>query len=511
MVEACTASNAVVPVRKSWFDARSLALGIFGFLLIDQILLVVLLGMPMAAIGAVTLLSVSVCIWLWNTPGWQAGPVVSGKGFAAAFAFALCLFMLGGEGRIFYANTDWQVRIAVLNDLVTHPWPWAYSTPQGLSILRCPIGIYIFPALIGKLVGTWGAELAMLVQNATLLAIILSLGASLFPSGRTRWITLALICGFSGLDVLGQAIHRGNVLAHLEGWGGLQYTAPMTLAFWVPPHAIPGWVGAVFYLLWRAGKLPLRALLTLVPALPLMSPLAAIGVMPFVAVAGIVTLTRKQLSWQDVVVPGCGVVLAVPSLLYLSAGMEGVSTGAAHFQTITYVLFFLFEIMPFLIILWLSRGHWNLDTLTVLVATGALLVLPFGRIGVSTDFMMRASIPSLTILAIVMAGVLQSTPEKSAKNMQAAKRIAICVFLIGLAVPVGEVARAVLLPRAKDFACGYYGVVPNGYSTYIAAYDRLPNAIRPAHPSIIKLNEPTVCWTGPWPDAAAHDFSFSAR
>lgn len=495
-------------------SVRPLVLGVFALLLVDQLLLLALLGQPGWLIGLAALACAVLCAALARAPGWatgEAAATVSPRGLALLFAFALGVFVLGGEGRLFYATTDWQVRLAVLNDLVSHPWPWAYATADGLTILRCPVGIYLLPALVGKAFGPYAAELALLVQDAALLAAVLALAAPLVPAGRARPVTLLLVAGSSGLDVLGQALYHNSVFAHLEGWAGLQYSAPVTLAFWVPQHALAGWIGAVAYLLWRANRLPLVALLALVPALPLLSPLSAIGVLPFVAVAGLETLLRGRLGWRDVALPALAVALAVPSLLYLAAGMGGVPTGAAHFRPLTYALFVVFEILPFLIVIALSRGSWALDRISVLLACAMIVVLPFGRVGESVDFMMRASIAPLTIVFLVMAGVLRAVPDAGQRDLQAARRIAIAVFAIGLAVPVGEIARAVLLHRAPRVVCGYYGVVPDGYSTYVAPFDRVPALIRPARPAITPITEPAVCWQGDWNTAGVPAFVSPAR
>lgn len=487
-------------------QSRTLALGLIGFLLLDQLLLLAMLGFSPLAIAASGAASGALATMLWRLRGWNDAAAVRPRTFALLFAGALLLFMLGGEGRFFYANTDWQVRYAVLNDLVTHPWPWVYQTADGLTMLRCPVGIYLVPALVGKLAGTWAAQLALLVQDAALLATLVALAAPTFSHLARPWITLLLVLGFSGLDVIGQMMYRGSVLVHLEQWDLLQYTAVLTLAFWVPQHALAGWIGAAFYLAWRGGRLPLAALLCLVPALALMSPLGGLGIVPFVIAAALSELVGRRIGLAEILLPAMAVALSVPSLLYLASGLGGVSTGTSHYPLQAYVLFYPVEVLPFLVVLWVSRGTWNLDRVTVLLSVVLLLLLPFGRIGEKIDFMMRVSIPSLAFLAIVMAGVLRSAPGPQDQSGQAARRIAICFFLIGLAVPVGETARAILLPRAQEVRCGYYGVVPGGYPTYIAPYERMIGTIRPAHPALVPIREPAKCWDAPWPDAAKPGF-----
>ncbi len=485
---------------------RWLAVAVTAWLFLSQVLLLAFLGQPPLVIGGAAALSVAVCAAMGRVGDWHTVGTVSAKGFAGLLAFSFAVFLLGGEGGLFYANTDWQVRYAVLHDLTTHPWPWAYDTGHGLTILRCPVGIYLLPALIGKLGGQAASEFAMLAQNATILAMILALAAPLFRPGRSRVITLLLITGFSGMDLLGAIFARANLQGHLEAWAGLQYTANLTLAFWVPQHALAGWLGAVLFLLWRAGKLPLHALLLVIPAIPLLSPLAVFGVVPFVAYAGIECLLKRRISAADIVLPALASLLAVPSLLYLSAGFGDVPAGSSQFPALNYLAFYAVEVVPFLCILWAARGHWSLDRMTVLIAVASMLILPFVRVGESIDFMMRAGIAPITIIAIVVVGILQERRARHSPNLQAARRIALIAYIVGLAVPFGETARAVLLPASPPLHCGYYGVVPTGYVTYTSAFDRLPGSIRPSAPAIAALREPSPCWTGAWPNVMSPDF-----
>jgi len=262
----------------------------------------------------------------------------------------------------------------------------------------------------------------------------------------------------------------------------------------------------VLFLLWRAGKLPLHALLLVIPVIPLLSPLAVFGVVPFVAYAGIESLLKRRIGVADVILPAAASLLAVPSLLYLSAGLGEVPAGSPHFPLLNYIAFYGVEVVPFLCILWLAKGHWSLDRITVLIAAALMLVLPLVRVGDSIDFMMRAGIAPVTILALSVVAILQERPRHDAPNFQAARRIALIVYIVGLAVPLGETARAVLLPASPPVLCGYYGVVPQGYVTYTSGFGRLPDLIRPARPAIIPVREPNPCWNGPWPNVVSPDF-----
>ncbi|KEZ00330.1 hypothetical protein AI27_06250, partial [Sphingomonas sp. BHC-A] len=173
------------------------------------------------------------------------------------FLVALGLLVLSGEGRFFYANVDWQVRFAVLRDMGINPWPFVYTARPEPDLLRAPIGMFLLPALVFKLLGPRAADIALLAQNTTLVALLLALGSQLFAERRSRLIGLAIFILFSGMDAIGDLLMQGMLTGHMEDWAEIQYSSTITLLFWVPQHAIAGWVGAVGYMLWREGRAPL--------------------------------------------------------------------------------------------------------------------------------------------------------------------------------------------------------------------------------------------------------------
>lgn len=480
---------------------RHLVTLLIGFVALTQTLLILYLGLHWLVVVTSVVVAVLLLMLCVTAKGWATRPI-SPTTVAIAFVVSLGIFVLGGEGRFFYANTDWQVRNAILRDLVVQPWPWVYSTEDGLQLLRCPLAMYLIPATIGKAVGERGAELALLIQNAVLLAAIIGLASTLYETVRERLLTLILVIGFSGLDIVGQALFGRPIIAHAEGWAGLQYTAPLTLAFWVPLHMLAGWAGAIFFLLWRRGDLPAIALLAYAPLGILLSPLAMIGVVPFVLWAGLESLVRQRLNARDVVVAILALLLAGPSLLYLAAGAGNVGAGTNALNYVIYAAFYLLELVPFIVILWLARGQWKFDRWTLLLVVVMLLLIPIGRIGSSTDFVMRASIAPLAILALAVVDVIVTRPAINQGTRQAARIVALTVFAIGVAVPIGEIARAILLPHAPQMLCGYFGVVPEGAATYTTPVETLSPLVRPIHPNIVSPDFPTECWQGSWPDAA---------
>jgi hypothetical protein len=420
--------------------------------------------------------------------------------FAACLAIAAIVLLLGGEGRIFYANLDWQVRDAALHDMVIWPWPFAYSGLGAPSLLRAPIGMYLLPALAGKLAGQAAADWALLVQNSVVLAAILALGSTLFGSQRSRRIGLGVLLLFSGMDTIGVLITDWRDLlpltAHIEGWAGLQYSSNLTLAFWVPQHAIVGWLGAILYLLWRAGKVPLAGFLAMIPLTVLWSPLGVMGTVPFAAIAGIETIWRRRLDLFGVAAPLAACLVAAASLAYLAADAGHVGAHIVAIPPVVYLAVELTEVLPFTVAILLAARGGRFGGLTFAAVLACLLLFPFLQVGHNVDFMMRASIPALAILAVLSADMVDSSPRLARMTM-------IVVLAIGAMTPLREVARAITYKAAPAPLCDVsqawdQSFADFGKDTYFARVSVLPAWLRADHFAVAPPTRLARCWTVPW-------------
>ncbi len=92
---------------------------------------------------------------------------------AACAVAAFALTTIGGEGRLFPATADWLIRDAILHDLVQQAWPFAYRIDGKDWTLRAPLGMYLIPALCGKLAGLFAAHLALWAQNTVAIFVVL--------------------------------------------------------------------------------------------------------------------------------------------------------------------------------------------------------------------------------------------------------------------------------------------------------------------------------------------------
>ncbi|MCJ2037278.1 hypothetical protein [Methylobacterium sp. J-068] len=374
---------------------------------------------------------------------------------AAALAGALALCLLGGETHLFFANDDWLIRDAVLRDLVAEPWPVGYRYKGDDTLLRAPLGMYLTPALVGKILGLRAAHGALLVQNTLLFGGLFYGFARTVRPLRRSLAVLAVFLLLSGWDVLGRML-LGRPLSfgsHLEQWvSDLQFSAHVTQLFWVPNHAASGWAFVGAYLLRQRGALDTSSLIVVFGLCVFWSPLSMMGALPFLILAVLTerwSMLARPRAVTAVALAGLGLI---PVALYLKADAARVAHGWRDLDpvfVVGYGLFLLLELLPFVAILLVGRG-FGIDAVyrdgrspghseatarwTLPLALGLLLVVPLYQLG-STDFVMRASIPALALLALRVGAVAVSAAG-------ARRAVVVLVLALGAVTPLYEIGRA---------------------------------------------------------------------
>ena len=465
---------------RSGLTVRTLATSLLTLFAFDNLLLLNFWGLPLAATAGLTCVAAA-AFWLLLGAISDDVPPVPARTFAVAFLVSVALFALGGEGRFFYANTDWQIRDAVLRDLASNPWPFAYDIGGSAYFLRAPLGMYLLPAMFGA-----HAEVALLLSNSLRLALLLTLGWHLFASKRDRVIGLVVFLLFSGWDIVGTALY--SVIGvhrpwdHIEQWNfNYEYSSQVTQAFWVPQHAIAGWACSLAFLLWRKGFVPVGLFAATTALVAIWSPLAIIGAVPFALFAGFESLRRRRFDLNDVAVAALALVIALPTLLYLEVDAASVGMRLVHPFLLVWALCIALEVLPFAWPLLRDQRTPLVDRPLVWLILLLLLVIPLGQIGFSSDFQMRASIMPLALLSICFAqwlcGILN---EKRART--AAIAYAVAALAVGSVTPLLEVRRAVINGPSPPPRCSLVGAEPAGQ--YDRALFKLPRACRDAAASV---------------------------
>jgi hypothetical protein len=104
---------------------------------------------------------------------------------------------------------------------------------------------------------------------------------------------------------------------------------------------------------------------------------------------------------------------------------------------LNYGVFLLLEFGLYGLILW-PENRRNKE---FYIAIAMLCILPFFVVGISSDLMMRASIPALLILVSLTAIRLQSAFRKGKRWVATGL---VCLLLVGAVTPFTEIARSVI-------------------------------------------------------------------
>lgn len=477
---------------------RALAAMIVAFFGLANILLLSFLGQPRLPVAALAVVGPL----LLGLVAYRATP---GECRIALPTILICLLVaavlltLGGEGRLFYAPTDWQVRDAVLADMGTHRWPFDYWLDGRSQMLRAPIGMYLLPALLGG-ASQVGRDWILLVQNCLVLGLLFSIGSALFEGRRAQFIALTVFVAFSGLDILGNLFRQWATgkarWDHIEDWAaGYQYSAHITQLFWVPQHALAGWAVALLYLLWRRKLVPIGILGAALPLVALWSPLILFGAVPFALLAAMQALGFRSWNRLDLVLCLIATGIAAPALVYLSTHSTAVGGGLRLPNALLYMLIMLFEVVPFLLPVMFDRRN-KVDRTSLAITAVCLFLMPNWAIGMFNDFQTRASIIPLAILAVAYADWATRIIGSREK------------FSFGAIIALGSVTGAIGVANALRFApspvprCSVAGVWERqstahpSYSSYFAPRDAFPFMVTPI--DRVKSAGPSRCWDRPW-------------
>lgn len=429
--------------------------------------------------------------------------------YAGCFALALLLCMVGGEGHFFYATTDWITRDAVLADLVNNGLTVVYHWQNQDFLLRAPLGMYLVPAMAGRIFGLYAAHMALLAQNSFIIATVGYFAVQL--ANVRKLPMLLLLLAFSGMDIvpilLTEIVSYAKFGAfvpfmHIEWWGVnfstilLQYSSHLTQLFWVPNHMAPGWWFTTLAFLYVRREIDFATLAASSAALLMWSPLAMMGAAPFILLFALELLPRRIFEARNLLAASAGLCF-LPIAVYLTLDAAAVPhrfllnvDGFLPF----YLLFIMVEIPQVAIIAMAWDKVAPTDRRLVWLAVAMLLAIPTYSVGTSNDFVMRASIPPLFVLAFVFARVVALTPRD---NGRFATAISVMVIL-SFATPMLEITQAMIRPSyaisdcnmVTSWAKGDPSVLP---MNYWARVEKIPAWLMTADTPAL-LAENRRCW-----------------
>jgi hypothetical protein len=436
---------------------------------------------PVAVLGCLALAALLVSLACERRTG--ALDALSWRWVVATGVVAVVWASMGGAGHFFYANAfDWRIRDAVLRDLTVFPWPVNYGRfPGGEYVLRAPLGYFLPAALLGKFIGLVWADRLLFLWTAAGLGLFICLMLRLFPSRAGKCLWLIWLPWFSGADVIGWVLSGKGGFGlgqHLEWWANSwQYSSVTTLLFWVPNHALPGWLAGGLLLKHWQRPTAFWVFAFLLSVTPLWSPLVTIGVAPF-ALAWLIMALREpakrlpRLSWNATLCVAGSMVVFLLYAPWLVADTQAVPKGWSFNESwqIELPRWILFQLLEWGVLAMLvPRSFGNSE---FRIAVIVLFVLPLFKFGVNNDLVMRASILPLIILFYSIAQALL----QAMGGRRTVRRLLIQIILLaGAVTPAQEFIRALMAPRWQpDFQANLLQAAKGFPAHYVARWEEMP-------------------------------------
>lgn len=381
------------------------------------------------------------------------------KWWKISIVIAIVLFwvLLSGIAGIAFQNKDHNCRNAVYETLVRMDWPAVdFNIGENGSMLIYYIGFWLPAAIFGKAFGIQAGYYFQVVW--AVLGILLFYGLVCIYRRRFAIWPLVVFIFFSGLDTVGFLITRHpemitDVTSHMEWWTVYQFSSFSTQLFWVFNQAVPAWILILLYMLQKNNKY----LFVLSAGALLSSPLSTIGMVPFVfyfSIVNVISLKNahksKMINWiKSVLTPEniVGIAVNIVIGLYLIGNMAGQSVGKGNDAEIN-----IHNILRWGGFVFLEAGIFSILTfkkkriILSAITLGWLCICPLIRIGYSTDFCMRASIPALVILYLMVIDTLEDALCNKKRVLASAL---VVVLLIGSVTPAHEILRGILWTKRK--------------------------------------------------------------
>lgn len=374
--------------------------------------------------------------------------------FLLIFVFLIALIWVysSGIGGFVYQNPDHYSRNTMFDMMVNSSWPIYYEAKRYIMVYY--FAFWLVPASVGKVLGLQAGYYFQLIW-ATLGVFIFFYLVLATLNKKTIWPILLFIF-FSGLDILGclSVLRLGlivNPTSHIEWWASpYQFSSMTTQLFWVFNQALPCWL--IIMLIYHQKNN--KNLIFLYSCMLLHSSLPAIGMMPFLLYfiikngsedsSSLLTKIHLKKSFENVLsfsnLIGGGVIGIVTYLFLsnnISGGHFGFSFAFDSLEKFILLSVFLFlEVGIYLLCLKKYQSKNPLFYISILM----FLICPFVFVGPGYDFTMRASIPALVFLFLMIVQTFDKGEIKADKKTFITLLIAL---IIGAVTPLHEFNRTV--------------------------------------------------------------------
>ncbi len=377
------------------------------------------------------------------------------------FLLAMAWAAFGGAGHWLHANIfDWLGRDAILRDMVVESWPIKVTDPSADGDqfwYRGPLAYYVVPALLGKLFGLRTADFFLYLWTAGGVAVFLALALERIRGVPRRLAAFVVIVFFSGADTIGILMQGGSTQiiseSHLEWWASsYQFSSNSTLLFWVPNHALPGWIAGAWLLRQWGSATSIRWSAWICAITVLWSPMVAVGLAVMILINALFFWKLEPAFKLSVAVglPNlCGLVFGIVCSLYISADAGTIAQGfrlPVPPQKLlgndwTHAVIFGALEAGLLTIAAMSKR-----SIEPLLACTAMFMLCLSyTFGLGNDWAMRGSVVPLCVLCLVITHQLLGPDAAFRRGGVGRLRVLVLVALlsVGFVTPAHEFIRAI--------------------------------------------------------------------
>lgn len=386
-----------------------------------------------------------------------------------AAVIVLSWILYGGIGKVGYQNFDYVKHNSIFYDLLHSPWPVETTFENKQHYLVYYLGYYLVPAGLGKIFDSlFILEIASIIQAFFAVSILLLMLMIISRSKNAILLIIALIF-WGGLDIFGNLLFQQDYSKKfgefVEWWAGasnFQYTGFTDLLYWVPQHAIGGWLTTTLcFAFLQRGQY--RALPFIVSLSLLWSPFVCIGLLPFLLVALNSQATLKsKVEWCFSRYGNFAIMIVLLLMsYYATSSMEQpfkwqyTKMGPSEFFP-RYLTFLLLEISLPALFIFTLRKYLTKDIKFFFYATLLFLIItPHIYLGIYSDFAMRGSIAGLFSLFIMTTLIYKEAHEHykmNARGLMKLQMLAVFFLILTSYSAISDFYRA---QNLKHIELGY--------------------------------------------------------
>lgn len=376
--------------------------------------------------------------------------------FLILICIIITIVLLSGIGSYVWQNSDHLWRNEIFEILVQKSWPVKKVCIGEETITRgliYYIGFWLPSAVIGKIFGMSAGYFAQFIW-ACIGVFLVWIYISCYCK-KYEVKTILYFVFFSGLDIIGHFL-RGDFgcllnCEHLEWWGGaMQFSSFTTQLFWVFNQAIYAWLITLLILqelrnnriifLWGCGLM--TCTLPFVGMIPFLIWRIIKNIRTqFIKDKNINLVLRDLFTFENIFGGGC---IGIISFLYLKGNGSGqqvqiMLNNLSIKGILVYCAFIFLEVGVYYILIYPYK-HNTLFWISFII----LCICPWIQIGSGIDFCMRASIPALVVLFLLVKEAWEEYYISINKLYKLCGRLLIAVFLIGALTPIHEIGRTIL-------------------------------------------------------------------